>query len=133
VYPIGLEERAAKDLKGVFPATSREACCYLSKRNRLTVEIPSPARTMTLAIEVPAVIYRGRRQGITVQFPAAPPQHRPLAAGSQSVSFDVPSSARGHSQAIDLVTDTSFIPAKMGLNNDTTEYTVLLRSVAFAT
>jgi hypothetical protein len=133
VYPTGLEsQNPTQDLKGVFPSQTREGCCYLSKRNRISVLVPSPARKMALLIEVPAGVYQGRRQGINVQFSGAPAQHRPLNAGRQNVSFDVPAATQGKKASVDLVTDTSFVPAKLGMNKDTTEYTVFLRSVAFA-
>jgi hypothetical protein len=104
----------------------------MSKRNRLNLQIPQTAHSVTLSIEVPAGIYKNGQQGVSIQFAGQPAQHHALLAGRQDITISVPASAQGQKRPIVIIVDASFVPAKLGMNNDTTEYTVFLRSVAFS-
>ena len=133
VYPSGLDTKSpAKDLIGISAASSQAACCWMSKRNRLNLMIPPNAHAVTLSIEVPAGIYKNGGQGVSVQFTGQPAQHHSLLAGRQDVAVPVPASAQGQKASLLINVDASFVPAKIGMNNDTTEYTVFLRAVAFS-
>ena len=133
VYPSGLDTKTpAKDLIGISPASSQAACCWMAKHNRLKLAIPPTARAITLSIEVPAGIYKRSEQGVSVQFAGQPAQHHALIAGRQDVALPIPTSAQGQKASLLITVDASFVPAKIGMNNDTTEYTVFLRAVSFS-
>ncbi len=133
VYPAGFDaQTAAHDLKGISPAAQPQYCCWTQRRNHLNVQFPKDARFVSFVIDVPSDAYRGRSQGITVAFPAAAAQHQALNVGHQEVRFEIPASVRGRKELVDVTLDDAFVPAKIGLNHDTTEYGVLLRSIAFS-
>jgi hypothetical protein len=133
VYPAGIDtQNPAQDLKGISPASQPQYCCWTQRRNHLKLQFPKDARFVSLVIDVPSDAYRGRSQGITVTFPGAAAQHQPLNVGHQEVRFEIPASVRGRKEIVDLTLDDAFVPAKIGLNHDTTEYGVLLHSIAFS-
>jgi hypothetical protein len=103
----------------------------MAKHNRLNLQIPQTAHSVTLTIEVPSGIYKNGEQGVSIRFAGQPAQHHALHTGLQDVTVPVPASAQGQKKPLVIDVDASFVPAKRGMNNDTTEYTVFLRSAAF--
>jgi hypothetical protein len=104
----------------------------MAKRNRLNLQIPPTANSIVLTIEVPTGIYKNVGQGASIQVGGGSTQHQALHLGSQDVIVPLPVAVRGTKVQIAITLDESFVPAKLGMNNDTTEYSAFLRSVAFS-
>lgn len=136
VYPAGIEpfrNPTLADKAGLYTSFSIHNCCFIQQRARLTLDKPVGARTATLQFFVPDVApFRKGGQSVTVSVEGAKATGSGAAGKWIAVSLALPPRFIGRTAVpVEISAAKSFNPAKLGMNGDTRDLSVILQKVDY--
>jgi len=135
VYPAGVKEfknSTVADKAGIYTSSSMHNCCFIKQRASLTLDKPAGARVATLQFFVPDVAPFKSGQTITVSTAGASATGSGVAGKWIAVSLAVPQQYIARTAVpIEIVAAKSFKPAKLGINGDTRDLSVVLYRVDY--
>lgn len=130
VYPAGIEIPGSS---GVSDAVTADSCCWLYRRARLLVQAPARSDTLLITIFIPGYAILGKPQSFSVRVDDGPLQARCCyEAGLHVLAIHVAPVRRDRVLRVTIVPQYTFVPADLGMNDDTRHLSVMLRSVAAA-
>jgi O-antigen ligase len=130
IYPQGL---SAQEARGIYAGSDAGSCCWIGRSASFRVIAPMGADTLLITVFIPDYAAHGASQGVRVRLNGGTWQERCcLGVGMHELAFSLGEPLqRPLPLSVDVTTLAIFVPAKLGLNGDTRELSVLLRGVAF--
>jgi hypothetical protein len=135
VYPAGIKQfknPAAAYNAGLYASYSMHNCCFIRQHASLTLDKPAGARAATLQFFVPDAVPYKSGQTITVSVAGASATGSSTAGKWIAVSLAMPPQYIARTAVpIEIVAAKSINPAKLGINADTRDLSVVLQRVDY--
>jgi len=137
IYPAGIVAPAdyvSGVRTGIYSSDEPKTCCFLAGNSQLTLDNPAGAQLAVFTFYVPSVapllkngeVVRMRFDGRS----AGAPAH--LSPGMQDVTISIPPALHSHPRiAATLHMSVTWVPKKIGLNDDLRELSVMLIRVGY--
>jgi hypothetical protein len=140
VGPPGVEisPPAEYRVRGLYlsqSAADAVSCCWLAPKAQIVLAKKMPAKRIIITVYLPEnSVFVANPQQVTIRFPNGQMQTRSgLQPGMRTASFDVPPKYQTFTGdlPVSLTMKVFFVPAKLHINADTRQLSMVLRSVAF--
>ncbi|MBV8116618.1 MAG: hypothetical protein JOY69_09365 [Candidatus Eremiobacteraeota bacterium] len=136
IYPAGIvapANWASATHAGIYSSDAAKTCCFLAGNATLALDNPAGAQLAVFTFYTPAVApLRERRERVSVSFNGTPAATASLAPGMQNVSVPIPPSLRqARPLHATLRMSVTWVPKKIGLNEDRRELSVMLVRVGY--
>lgn len=133
VYPSGVlpfKDTVSAEKAGLYPGRGAN-CCFLGRRAALTLQPPAGSTTAILYFYVPKVApYASGGESITVT--AAGKAFTATNSTKPShILIELPLTGQQTKLRVAIVASRSFVPRKIGVNNDSRELSVMLTNVRY--
>jgi hypothetical protein len=135
VYPPGIKEfksAGAAFNAGLYTSTSMRGCCFIKQRAVLTLEKTAGAQVATLYFFVPNVPPYKTGQSVTVSVGGRSATASSMPGKPVVISLALPPRFIPETEVpVVIVTTKSFIPQKLGINEDRRDISVILKKVEY--
>lgn len=135
VYPPGIQafkNPTAAFNAGLYISYATRDCCFIKQHAHLMFDKPAGARFATLYFFTPNAAPYKTGQKVTVSVPGATATGTGVGGKWVTVSLALPPAYISKTMVpVEIATTKAFNPAKLGINGDSRELSVVLRRVDF--